>query len=234
MTHGDSEITRLVRDAMREAVPEPSTKARVLASLRAEIAVAPVVAGTAAATGGAVKIAIVVAAAALGTTLVGVWPRGESTSAARTQAPARVEAPVSDRAPVVVPPAAELPPSPTVVAPPAPAPAPRITPPTKPRAIAPAPEEEEDPLFAESALVGRARALVDTAPAEALELCAAHAKEFPGGQLAIEREAIAVFARCARADANAAGAAEDFLAAHATHTAAAEVRRRCAKILGAE
>lgn len=227
MTHGDFEMTRLVRDAMREAVPDASTKARVLASLRAEIAVAPAVAGAAAAASSGTKIAIVVAAAALGATLVGVWPRDEAP-APRSNPPQRVDPPAADRAPIALPPAAELPPSPTVV--PAPAVTPRPVVPSKPRVPAPV-EEEEDPLLAESALVGRARRLVDTAPAEALELCALHAVRFPKGQLAIEREAIAVFARCAKNDTKAADAAADFLAAHPAHTAAPEVRRRCAKIL---
>lgn len=93
------------------------------------------------------------------------------------------------------------------------------------RAPAPAP----DVLAAEIQQIAAAdRALASGDARRALRLAREHATTHPQGQLALEREAIELGARCLLREADAAEAAVAFLAAHAEAPAAAKVRTRCA------
>lgn len=70
------------------------------------------------------------------------------------------------------------------------------------RGAASASPAAEDTLAAESALVGRARATLDASPGEALALLEDHARRFPRGELAAERDFLKIKAlrRLGRAD----------------------------------
>jgi hypothetical protein len=57
---------------------------------------------------------------------------------------------------------------------------------------APAPARPTDSLAQEAALLERARASLGASPAEALALTEAHAAQFPGGKLSMEREFVAI------------------------------------------
>ncbi|MDC3961762.1 hypothetical protein [Polyangium jinanense] len=92
---------------------------------------------------------------------------------------------------------------PPPAAPPAPSPSSTATPPPPaPRApisAAPAPSlsasaeaPAPDPLAEEAALLERARAALNTSPAEALSLAEAHAARFPTGKLGMEREIVII------------------------------------------
>jgi hypothetical protein len=85
------------------------------------------------------------------------------------------------------------PPAPVVVPAPAAVPAPVVEP-----IAAPAQPDVEDPLLAEVSLLQRAqRALRGGQPREAMELASRHATLYPTSQMALEREALRVFALCA-------------------------------------
>lgn len=103
--------------------------------------------------------------------------------------------PAPETAPPPTAPAAAAPASAIVPPPPLPAPteAPPVaapaTPPVKHARGAPsASQPAEDTLAAESALVGRARATLEPTPAAALALLEDHARRFPRGELAAERD----------------------------------------------
>ncbi|MBA3549599.1 MAG: hypothetical protein H0T76_24240, partial [Nannocystis sp.] len=63
--------------------------------------------------------------------------------------------------------------------------------------------------------------------ARARELAASIARTYPKGQLALEREAIAIAARCGLREPGAGPAALEFLRAHADAAVATKVRARC-------
>jgi hypothetical protein len=72
------------------------------------------------------------------------------------------------------------------------------------------------------------RALLADAPARALEHVRAHARRFPEGVLAQEREALRVVATCALGDAGAEATAGAFIAAHPDSPLVGKVRAACA------
>lgn len=87
------------------------------------------------------------------------------------------------------------------------------------------PTPSADVLQAELGLIRAGhRALEQAQPARALELAAAHAREHPTGQLALEREAIDAIARCQLGDVTAA---ERFTARNSETTLAHKVRTQC-------
>ncbi|HWB82043.1 MAG TPA: hypothetical protein VG755_44075, partial [Nannocystaceae bacterium] len=91
-----------------------------------------------------------------------------------------------------------------------------------------APIAAEDTLVAETELVSAAdRALARGRAEEALALAADHADRFADGQLALERRAIELSARCVLDRAGARDDAAAFLRTHADTSAAAKVRARC-------
>lgn len=128
-----------------------------------------------------------------------------------------IVAPAPATAPVVVAPAPVEVPAPTVVAPTV-APAPR-----------PAQVEERDDLPAELRLIQRAQtALAAGDAAGAQSALRTHARTFPRGHLAEEREALGVQVLCASGrteEARRAGAA--FVARHPGSPQVARVRRTC-------
>lgn len=86
-----------------------------------------------------------------------------------------------------------------------------------------------DDLAAEIQQIAAAdRALARGELRRALELAREHAAAHPHGQLAIERTAIELGARCQLGEAGAVEAAATFLREHADAPAAAKVRTRCA------
>ena len=85
-----------------------------------------------------------------------------------------------------------------------------------------------DALAAEIRQIAAAdRALARGEPRRALELAREHAAAHPHGQLAIERTAIELGARCQLGERGSAESAEAFLREHADAPAAAKVRTRC-------
>lgn len=95
---------------------------------------------------------------------------------------------------------------------------------TRRRADTPA----EDRLRAEVALMDRARGALDRGDAHALwQLMDEHARRFPTGALAEERQAWRAVAACGLGHAHAAARAERFLAAHPRSPQADKVRRAC-------
>lgn len=112
------------------------------------------------------------------------------------------------------------------------APAPASSP--APRAPASAPRAPSktalgsDDLAAEIDQIAAAdRALVSGDARRALQLAHAHATAYPHGQLALERTAIELGARCLLREPGAIEAAATFLREHAHAPAAAKVRTRC-------
>lgn len=90
-----------------------------------------------------------------------------------------------------------------------------------------------DSLLAEMALLERARSrLADGRPREALALVEEHARTFPGGALAEERDALRVIASCGLADRgeSALAARLAFARDYPRSTYAARVRRACAEL----
>lgn len=98
--------------------------------------------------------------------------------------------------------------------------------PPTPEPTTPAPADDE--LSAEIQQIAAAdRALARGEALRALQLAREHAKDHPHGQLAREREAIELGARCLLDEPGAAEAAAAFVRAHADAPAAAKVRARC-------
>lgn len=248
MSTDDDELRRFVRRAMGAAVPSRELESRALAGVvaraRGEVdggdareaaaivaaaaqelspASAAIAAGAAAPSLVKIVVAVVIAGAA-GTV---AWRSSNDTRSTETPTPVAV----APRTPagVAVPPPAELPPS---VAAPVVAPAPT-------EADAPTPRRErtkptaaitptEDTIVAETELVGAAdRALARGDADEALALAADHARRFADGQLALERRAIELSARCVLQRAGAHDDAAAFLRAHPDASAAGKVRARC-------
>lgn len=103
--------------------------------------------------------------------------------------------------------------------------------PALPEADAPAPATPDaaaDALEAEIQQIAAAdRALAGGEPRRALALAHDHAKAHPHGQLALERAAIELAARCELGEPGAVEDAAAFLRTHAKAPAAAKVRTRC-------
>ena len=253
MSADDDELRSFVRRAMRAAVPSHDVESRALAGVVARArgdatggdreAAAMVAAaaqelspgGAAIAAGAAtpslVKIVVaVVIAGAAGTV---AWRSSNDT---RSAEPTPIAVAPRVREPVVVPTPAELPTRAPIVAP---APTETIAP-SEPvasrreRASAkptPAIAVDEDTLVAETELVGAAdRALARGNADEALALAADHARRFADGQLALERRAIELSARCVLQRTGARDDAAAFLRTHADTSAAAKVRARCSDV----
>ena len=130
-------------------------------------------------------LALALAGALLGGAAV-VAVRAWSATPAPETAPPPATPVATAPASAIVPPAPL--PAPTET-PPDPVAAPPATPPVKHARGAPsASQPAEDTLAAESALVGRARATLEPTPAAALALLEDHARRFPRGELAAERD----------------------------------------------
>lgn len=146
-----------------------------------------------------------------------------------TRPPSAVAPPTPRPAPAVVAPAPSPPP---VVAPPPVVLAPPVVaaPPTVPApAAAAAPRVERDDLPAELRWIERAQtALAAGDPGAAQAALRGHARAFPRGHLAEEREALTVQCLCASGRAEEARrAAAAFVARHPTSPQSARVRRTC-------
>jgi len=85
-----------------------------------------------------------------------------------------------------------------------------------------------DPLLAETLAVAEADAALGRGEhARARELARAIARTYPEGQLALERAAIELGARCGLQEPDAAAAAGEFLRLHGDTAVATKVRTRC-------
>jgi hypothetical protein len=218
--------------------------------------------GTAAAvtSGGAMKlvVAAVVGVAAIGAiAILRQGPTGDASTRAPADAKATADPSAAASQPVAIPEPTTIPahgPSPQPLPPrperadatpgvpptrrasavgspgvPSPAAAPDLASP------AAAPDLAAPDLAAEAELLAQARAALDAGdPDGALRLTARHAAEHPAGQLAIERDAVAVLAACAGRRPTAGQGARRFLDAHPRQAAAASVRSRCADALAGE
>lgn len=174
------ELTELFRAAKKPEPLTPATDARLLARITALGAAptAPVMKGWLMA-GGAVVLAVATAF---------VVQRAPAPSAAPSPPPTHSASPTV---------AIEATP-PADTAPPAAAPEPTVPPQSKhapaARAVAPAaaPSSSEDALAGEARLLNQAHAAMASEPRTALALASEHAKLYPHGQLAAERELILV------------------------------------------
>ena len=224
----EPELRRLITDGMQAAAPGPDAEARGLARLLAALPVAdpggdpgpadatPIAAGKLA-TGLKVLLVIVgVSAAAVGV-----------ASFLATPGPVAPQAPATTPRELVAatPPVVTSPPPPVLPAPAGPV-----------RRVRAAPRPPaEDPLLAETLAVAEAdAALARGEPARARELVAAIVREHPRGQLALERTAIDLAARCNLDDPGAGASAAEFLRTHADAAVAVKVRARCQEKLSGE
>lgn len=164
-------------------------------------------------------------------------PAHEPAVVSPTHEPARASAPSQPSLAPLAPPSAEPPhltPTPALEGPrtgEARRPKPTTGRSALPEADAPAPATPDaaaDALEAEIQQIAAAdRALAGGEPRRALALAHDHAKAHPHGQLALEREAIELAARCELGEAGALEGAAAFLRTHAKAPAAAKVRTRC-------
>jgi hypothetical protein len=130
---------------------------------------------------GALTLAVVVGGGAVQT-----WRSGTKNATSNSTPMVQSTNAVVAAAPVEAPPAEETPPpapSPAVVA----APAPRRLPSPAPSVIAPVDDSEADVTLVQSA-----HAALASDPARTLALCAEHARRFPNGLMAQEREVLAI------------------------------------------
>jgi hypothetical protein len=173
-------------------------------------------------------LSVGIAVAALGG--LHVAARVRSTTPPPAELPAIVAAPepTSQRL--------DVPPPPPVAAIPA-APAPSTAPPpvepierpaiARPRASAPAPASSTDTLAEETALLSRAKSAMDRrAYRDALVLLDEHARRFPSGMLAPERDAHRSIARCRSGERDSTIFAT-FTAAHPRSAYLSRVREAC-------
>lgn len=130
-------------------------------------------------------LALALAGALLGGIAVVAVRAWSATPAPETPTPATAEVAAAPASAIVPPPPLPAP----AETPPEPVAAPSATPAVKHARGAPsASQPAEDTLAAESALVGRARATLEATPAAALALLEDHARRFPRGELAAERD----------------------------------------------
>jgi hypothetical protein len=96
----------------------------------------------------------------------------------------------------------------------------------KPGSVAAA--SEADALLVETGLVAAADAALERGDARAaLSALRDHARRFPEGQLALEREALELAARCVLEPGTTRDDVSGFLQRHGRTAAAAKVRRHC-------
>jgi hypothetical protein len=205
---------RAVLDAGRSAHdPDAQARARVRDAVRARLANSPPPASR------ALAKTLPWALAALCVVAVVAWRA--SRVAPPPPRPAVIEAPAV-RVPAAVAPTVFAPVDVTVLA------TPPVVAPTVARA--PVVRRDEDTLAEELRLVNAARSsLAAGQPQAALRTLDAHARRFPRGQLAEERDATRALARCAQAPAGERGAVADaFVAAHPRSPSVTRVRRACA------
>ena len=216
----EPELRRIISDGVRAAAPGPDAEARGLARLLAALPAPDPGGGSG--PGDATPIAAGKLATGLKALLLIVGASaGIAVVASSLAAPGPAPTP-------------ETPPRELVAAPPPPIlPAlspPPIAAPSEPvRRVRASPRPPAaDPLLAETLAVAEAdAALARGEPARARELVAAIAREHPRGQLALERTAIDLAARCGIDDPGAGAAAHEFLRTHADAAVAAKVRARC-------
>ncbi len=226
----DPELRRIIDQGLREAAPGPEVEARALAGLLARLPVdpgpaadvgpaadpgvdpTPLVAVTkASALPGGLKALVIAATIGGGGITIAAVTRDRPPPTVAIAEPTPAPAPVKKLEPVK--------PGPTIAAPA----------PSRPVRVArPAP----DALLAETRALAEADAALARGDlAGALVLTGKIAREHPRGQLAIERAAIEVSARCGLQEAGADAAAREFLRAHGDTAVAAKVRTRCAELL---
>lgn len=226
----DPELRRIVRDGLAEAAPGPEVEARVLAGLLRRLpgdgrsdggpdggpgdGAAAATAGGKTAAG--LKALLLVGLVGGGAVVLTTPPRERSSSSSPAPRPAPPVAPIVSEPAIVEAPA--LP----IVEP---------TPPPK-RATRRPPAAEVDPLLAEIQALAEAEAALASGDASlALRLARALSQTHPGGQLALEREAVELCARCGLREPGAGTAARTFLDAHPDAAVAGKLRIRCADAL---
>lgn len=184
-------VHALLREGARVPPMSDEDRAGILTALAAlpvaplaSVAKAPALASSGASTvvTGKVVMGMILVTVAGG---VGVWL--STRSAPRSPSPVQ-SAPIAESAPQSstareVPSAEALAPSSSAAERSAPA---------IPSSNKPVPRREQDSLTAESALVGRARTRLETDPAGALASLEEHARTFPNGELAPERDFLTV------------------------------------------
>lgn len=256
MQRRDDELRGIIDAGMRAAVPDARAHDRMLAGLLAQLPAPPVVpeptggglAGAIAAGRGGLHLIVGAVVGVVAVGVIAIVAPGASDDAAPRAVVERVDAPVpSSSQPMREAASLEPTPAPTQTPSPTPTtaptqighghgpapdrPSPRTTSPVAPEPPpAPAPNGTID-LAAEAELIAQARAALDRGDTgEALAITARHAARHPAGQLAVERDAIAVVAACVAGKPTAADGARRFLAAHPREAAAVAVQARCASI----
>jgi hypothetical protein len=241
MNEREPELQRMLALYRQERSPAAQSEARVWSAVQASLEAAAAPAAqepNGLAHAGAANSALITGAKLLAGVLViaagaALWLRAQpNVDTAQTAVPAeRITAPA---------PAPTLAPAPAPAPTPAPAPAPTPAPthaPAHAHAHAPAPTHAHahaptlSTLSAELALLRSAQAALDLAdPARALALLRRHARRFPLGALAEERDAALVHALCGldRRDA-ARSAAARFAARYASSPRAQRVAAVCAQ-----
>ncbi len=217
---GVEDDARVYEAARRQTQPSDDARRRVAALLAVRLTAAPVaVAGSW--TGIAAAVVLVVAGLLGARTLSSREPSPAGVVTVETSARPSVEERVAAPPEVVAAPEA---PAPAVEPTPATSPRPRV----QPRATASA--APRDLLREEVVLIGAVRRALDTGrPADAVPPLDRHAREFPQGELALERRAYRAIALCELGqETQGRGAGRTFVKAHPNATLAGRVRAACA------
>ena len=214
--HVPIELSDLVAEARSDG-PSPEALSRLADEASARAAAAPVTSRSVGRLASRLGVAAVVSAAAFGIlTAAGVFDTSSDSEPAPSATPAPAPAPASDEQPTVAQPVADpvvddstnvVPAVPTIDVRSLPAPQGA----TAGVKVPAAPPDDAS----EGALLRRAYAATTTAPRQALALTVEHARRFPTGVLAEEREVIAIeaLAKLGRDD-EARSRSSAFFAAH--------------------
>ncbi|MBL9100422.1 MAG: hypothetical protein JNL82_05665 [Myxococcales bacterium] len=247
----DPELRRVVREGLAEAMPGAEVEERVLAGLMARLPTAGGPDGGSTGEpdpgpsfgGGPAAAATNLAGGVKALVLGGVLAVGAIVAATATRGPAPVEA--TPRTPAAG--VEDVPRDRSTAAPatprtePSPAPGDAAEQPGRRERRAPRATEARvaadeaataDALLAETrGLAAAEEALGRGDFAETLARVRALDASHPAGQLRLEREAVAICARCGLEEPDAGAAAREFLRAHAGAAVAAKLRARCAEAL---
>lgn len=249
----DPELRRVVREGLAEATPGAEVEERVLAGLMARLPTAGGPGGASSGEpdpgpsfgGGPAAAATNLAGGVKALVIGGLIAVAAIVAAAATRGPAPVEATPRTSAAGVE----DVPRDRSTAAPATPRSEPSPTPgdaaeqPGRterrvPRATGARAAADADGAATADALLAESRGLAAAEEAlgrgdfaETLARVRALDTSHPAGQLRLEREAVAICARCGLGEPDAGAAAREFLRAHAGAAVAAKLRARCAEAL---